>query len=117
MRIDGEEEFEVAADDAAAHDVPAPPAPARQAQQLTTEHGHAVEQLHADLGRPELWGWHHEFKAGRQIGGWLSFLILGALLTTTHYNGAGSVAIIATMVVLAAGLIWDRQRRKRQWRS
>jgi Protein of unknown function (DUF2631) len=112
-----EEGFDVAAENAAAHDVPAQRAHAAQAQQLTAEHGHAVEQRHEDLGRPELWGWHHEFRAGRQIGGWLSFLILGALLTTTHYNGTGSVAIIATMVVLAAGLVWDRQRRKRQWRS
>ena len=101
----------------AAHDVPAQRAHAAEAQQLTAEHGHAVEQAHEDLGAPERWGWHHEFRAGRQIGGWISFLILLALLTTTHYNRAGNVAIIAFMVILAGGLIWDRRRRKRQWRS
>jgi len=101
----------------AAHDVPAQREHAAEAQQLTAEHGHAVEHAHDDSGRPELWGWHHEFKSGRQIGGWLSFLIIGALLTTTHYNRAGNVALIATMVVLAAGLIWDRRRRRNQWRS
>ena len=82
------------------------------------EASHAeVEHVQDDSGRPEAWGWHHEFRSGRQIGGWISFLILGALLTTTHYNRAGNVAIIAAMVVLAGGLIWDRQRRKTQWRS
>lgn len=101
----------------AGHDVPAQREHAAHAQQLTTEPGHAVEHLHDDSGNPEHWGWHHEFRTGRQIGGWLSFLILGALLTTTHYNRAGNVAIIAIMVILAAGLIWDRHRRKRQWRS
>jgi hypothetical protein len=76
-----------------------------------------VEHAHQDTGRPEDWGWHHEFKAGRQIGGWLSFLILAVLLTTTHYNQAGSVAIVLAMAALAGGLIWDRQRRKHQWRG
>ncbi|MEO9238116.1 MAG: DUF2631 domain-containing protein, partial [Jatrophihabitantaceae bacterium] len=69
--------------------------------------GSHVEHAHAEHEQPEDWGWHHEFSAGRQIGGWLSFLILAVLLTTTHYNGAGSVAILLTMVALAGGLIWD----------
>lgn len=76
------------------------------------EHAH-----HADHERPEDWGWHHEFATGRQVGGWLTFLILGALLTTTHYNGAGAVALIAMMVALALGLVWDVRRRRTQWRS
>ena len=67
--------------------------------------------------RPEDWGWHHEFATGRQVGGWLTFLILLALLTTTHYNGAGAVAIISFMVVLLIGLVWDIRRRRTQWRS
>ena len=67
--------------------------------------------------RPEDWGWHHEFVTGRQVGGWLTFLILGALLTTTHYNRAGNVALISMMVVLLIGLVWDRRRRRNQWRG
>jgi hypothetical protein len=101
----------------AGHDVPAQRAHAAEALQQTAEHGHQVERAHEDLGAPERWGWHHEFRAGRQIGGWISFLVLLALLTTTHYNRAGNVAIIAFMVILAIGLVYDRQRRKRQWRS
>ncbi len=84
-----------------------------------SSHGsHDVEHVdHEDTGAPEQWGWHHDFSKGRQIGGWLSFLVLLALLTTTHYNKAGSLAILLTMIVLAGGLIWDRQRKKTQWRS
>jgi hypothetical protein len=79
--------------------------------------GSDVEHAHAEHERPEDWGWHHEFRSGRQIGGWVSFLILAVLLTTTHYNQAGSFAIILVMVILAGGLLWDRKRRKTQWRS
>ena len=74
--------------------------------------GSEVELAHAEHEQPEDWGWHHEFRSGRQIGGWLSFLILAVMLTTTHYNGAGAIAIILTMVLLVGGLIWDRQRRR-----
>ncbi len=80
--------------------------------------GTDVDSSHAGHhDRPEDWGWHHDFTTGRQIGGWVTFLVLGALLTTTHYNGTGALALVATMVVLLAGLIWDRKRRRTQWRG
>jgi len=79
-----------------------------------TDVEHSRDQEHE---RPEDWGWHHEFVTGRQVGGWVTFLILGALLTTTHYNGTGAVALIAMMALLLVGLIWDRRRRRTQWRG
>jgi hypothetical protein len=84
------------------------------------EHGHQLTDGtdgHADDERPEDWGWHHEFTTGRQIGGWLSVVILALLLTTTHYNLAGALAIGLTMLALIGGLLWDRQRRKTLWRN
>ncbi|HST49090.1 DUF2631 domain-containing protein [Jatrophihabitans sp.] len=77
----------------------------------------ARDARHVEHERPEDWGWHHEFVTGRQVGGWLTFLILGALLTTTHYNDAGALALISMMVVLLIGLVWDIRRRRTQWRS
>lgn len=77
---------------------------------------HAVEHA-VDHEQPEDWGWHHEFSTGRQVGGWVTFLILGAMLTTTHYNRTANIALILGMVVLAGGLIWDRRRRRTLWRS
>ncbi len=73
--------------------------------------------VHSEHERPEDWGWHHEFRNGRQIAGWISFLILGLLITSTHYNKAGVVATLLVMAALAGGLIYDRQRRRTQWRG
>ena len=78
-----------------------------------TDVEHARTQEHE---RPEDWGWHHEFVTGRQVGGWVTFLILGLLLTTTHYNATGDVALISMMLVLLVGLVWDIRRRRTQWR-
>jgi drug/metabolite transporter (DMT)-like permease len=80
-------------------------------------HGSQIEHVEPHHDRPEEWGWHHEFTAGRQIGGWITFIVLGLMLTTTHYNRTGNVALIATMAVLAFGLLWDRRRRRTQWRG
>ncbi len=94
--------------------------PAHDAPHAEVEsHGaHAeVEHLSAGAGDPERWGWHHEFRLGRQVGGWMTVIVLGLLLTTTHYNGAGSIALIVFMVLVAGGLVFDLQRRRTEWRS
>jgi hypothetical protein len=67
--------------------------------------------------RPEDWGWHHEFTTGRQVAGWLCVIVLGLFLTSTHYNNAGSLAILLIMLAMIGGLIWDRHRRRTLWRS
>ena len=72
---------------------------------------------HAQHERPEDWGWHHEFSKGRQIAGWLSVIAMGTFLTATHYNLAGALGVILTMLALIGGLIYDRQRGRKQWRS
>jgi uncharacterized membrane protein YkgB len=80
---------------------------------------HSIDSsdTHAEHERPEDWGWHHEFTTGRQVAGWISVVILALLLTSTHYNMAGIVGMLLVMAGLAGGLIWDRQRRRTQWRS
>ena len=79
--------------------------------------GFVGHEEHEEHERPEDWGWHHEFRTGRQIAGWLTVVALGLMLTATHYNEAGQLAIALTMLALIGGLIWDRQRRRTQWRS
>jgi hypothetical protein len=81
------------------------------------EHGHQLTAGADEHERPEDWGWHHEFTKGRQIGGWFSVVVLALLLTTTHYNLAGALGIGLTMLALVGGLLWDRKRRKTQWRN
>jgi hypothetical protein len=84
---------------------------------VAAQSGHQLTDGHAEHERPEDWGWHHEFSSGRQIMGWFTVIVLALLLTTTHYNLAGALGLGITMVLLAGGLLWDRQRRKTQWRS
>lgn len=76
-----------------------------------------VAPVPAEHEPAEAWGWHHEFTKGRQIAGWITFLVLGSLLTTTHYNLSGNVFIVLLMVIVAGGLIFDIRRRRTQWRS
>jgi uncharacterized membrane protein len=82
------------------------------------EHAHELtDGSEHEHERPEDWGWHHEFTKGRQIAGWFSVIILALFLTTTHYNLAGSLGIVLVMLGLVGGLLYDRKRRKTQWRS
>lgn len=85
---------------------------------MATTHGH---QLTDGSGhpheRPEQWGWHHEFGKARQIMGWFSVIVLVLMITTTHYNLAGYVGIGIVVVALIGGLLFDRHRTRRQWRS
>jgi len=71
----------------------------------------------AEHERPEDWGWHHQFTTGRQLAGWSTFMVLGLLLTTTHYNRTGDLALVLMMLALASGLLWDRKQRRTQWRG
>jgi hypothetical protein len=66
---------------------------------------------------PEDWGWHGEFGRTSRVAGWISVAILLVMTTTTHYNGAGTVALVATAAALVVALIWDIQRRKTSWRQ
>jgi Protein of unknown function (DUF2631) len=72
---------------------------------------------HAEHERPEQWGWHREFRTGRQVMGWICVAVLLLMLTATHYNLAGALSIITAAVCIAAGLIWDIHNRRTQWRS
>jgi hypothetical protein len=80
-------------------------------------HSSDSSDTHGGHERPEDWGWHHEFATGRQVAGWITFVVLALMLTSTHYNLAGIVGMLLVMAGIAGGLIWDRQRRRTQWRS
>jgi hypothetical protein len=79
----------------------------------------APEDYSADHPRehPSDWGWHADFGGPARIAGWITVIILLVMLTATHYNDAGSVALIATAALLVVGLLWDRQHRKTSWRK
>ena len=44
-------------------------------------------------------------------------VILALMLTATHYNYAGTIAIGLTMLLMVIALLWDRRQRKLSWRK
>lgn len=66
---------------------------------------------------PTDWGWHGEWGRGARIAGWVVTVILLLMITTTHYNGAGTVALVSFASMLVIALLWDAQRRKNAWRQ
>jgi len=67
--------------------------------------------------KPEDWGWNADLGKPARIAGWICVVVLALGLTTTHYNDAGTIAIVLTTVLLVIGLLWDRRQRKLSWRK
>ena len=63
------------------------------------------------------WGWHGRFPRGREVAGWFTaismFLMafIGNELAPTE-----QIWLTAIGVVLVAGLVWDRVRKRTSWR-
>jgi uncharacterized membrane protein len=66
---------------------------------------------------PEDWGWHGEWGRAARIGGWVVVIVLLLMMTATHYNLQGALFLGLTALGIAAGLVWDHQRRKNAWRQ
>lgn len=66
---------------------------------------------------PSMWGWHGEWGRWARVAGWVVVIILLVMITTTSYNGAGTIALIAFAVGLVLALGWDIQRRRTAWRK
>jgi Protein of unknown function (DUF2631) len=80
--------------------------------------GHPAEVVAAEYPheRPEDWGWHADLGKPARIAGWLSAIALLIMTTATHYNLAGTAALILTAAAIAGGLLIDVHRRKTAWR-
>ena len=68
---------------------------------------------------PSTWGWNHDFGKLARIGGWITVigLVLMATKSVTHYNDAGTVALLITAGLVVVGLGWDIHRRRTAWRD
>jgi hypothetical protein len=63
------------------------------------------------------WGWHGRFPRGREIGGWITVLgVFAMAFIGNHVAVTEQMWLIGTGVVIAAGLIWERTRRRTSWR-
>jgi hypothetical protein len=74
------------------------------------------KQHHPDE-HPTDWGWHGEWGRAARVAGWIVAIILLVMITTTHYNGMGTLSLCAFAGAVIVGLVWDRQRRKNAWRQ
>lgn len=66
--------------------------------------------------RPEDWGWNADLGKLARLGGILSIVVLLIGLSATHYNNAGTLAIILTIAALVLGLVVDANHRKKSFR-
>jgi len=66
---------------------------------------------------PSDWGWHGEWGRAARVSGWVVVLILLVMITATHYNGTGTLSLIAMAAALVAALLWDINRRRTSWRN
>jgi hypothetical protein len=44
-------------------------------------------------------------------------VILLVMITATHYNGTGTLSLIAVAALLVIALLWDIHRRHTSWRQ
>jgi Protein of unknown function (DUF2631) len=80
------------------------------------EHGVTEHPPRHRHERPEDWGWHADLGLLARIGGVVTLIALLLMLTATHYNHAGDVALLTFIGIVVVGLIWDAQKRRNSWR-
>jgi uncharacterized protein DUF2631 len=66
---------------------------------------------------PSDWGWHGEWGRWARVAGWFVVLILIVMISATHYNGTGTLSLIAVAAALVITLLWDINRRRTAWRK
>jgi hypothetical protein len=71
---------------------------------------------HHPSEHPGQWGWHADLGKAARIGGWISVIALLLMVTSTHYNSSGAAWLIGFAVAIAAGLVYDLNRRRTSWR-
>jgi hypothetical protein len=96
--------------------------PSRQEPDVAAEHAedHAgVDAFGNPPEQPSDWGWSHDFGKLARIGGWISviLLVLMATKSVTHYNDAGTLALLISAGLVVVGLAWDIYRRRTAWRN
>lgn len=62
------------------------------------------------------WGWHGGFPRGMLIAGWVSVAIMLSMLIGNHTGRIEDLFLIATAVVMAAGLIRHSLAKRNAWR-
>jgi hypothetical protein len=72
---------------------------------------------HHPTEHPSDWGWHGQWGRTARVAGWVVVVILLVMITATHYNGTGTLSLIAVAALLVIALLWDIHRRRTSWRQ
>ncbi len=86
----------------------------------STSQPESAPDVHDDsdaVDRPEDWGWHGEFGKTTAFLGWFTAIVLVLMMTSTHYNGQGTLFLGLSAAVIVAGLLYERRRRRNAWRK
>ncbi len=63
------------------------------------------------------WGWHGRFPRGREVGGWVTVILLVAMaFIGNHIAMTERLWLLGISALLVAGLIGSRIRRRTSWR-
>lgn len=76
---------------------------------------------HAATGAPEeddleIWGWHHTFHKGAQVGGWITAAILLLMTIGNHEGHVEDLWLLGIALIMAAVLGADIIERRKAWR-
>lgn len=62
------------------------------------------------------WGWHGGFPKASRIGGWVSAIVLLAMIYNNHENNTENVWLVGVAVMIIIGLLLDLRRQRTAWR-
>ncbi|WP_179771321.1 DUF2631 domain-containing protein [Amycolatopsis endophytica] len=62
------------------------------------------------------WGWHGGFPKGGRIAGWVTVVVLLAMIYNNHENNTENVWLVAIAAGIAIGLLWDVKKKRTSWR-
>jgi hypothetical protein len=62
------------------------------------------------------WGWHGSFPKATRVAGWVSVIVLLAMIYNNHENNTENVWLVGIALAIVVGLLLEIRRRRTAWR-
>ncbi|MCF6423170.1 DUF2631 domain-containing protein [Amycolatopsis tucumanensis] len=62
------------------------------------------------------WGWHGGFPKGARIAGWVTVVVLLAMIYNNHENNTENVWLVGIAAGIVIGLLLDIRKKRTAWR-
>ncbi|WP_191249441.1 DUF2631 domain-containing protein [Amycolatopsis deserti] len=62
------------------------------------------------------WGWHGGFPKGGRIAGWVTVVVLLAMIYNNHENNTENVWLVGIAIAIVIGLLWEIKKKRTAWR-